>query len=416
MHNQIEKALQALKDHFGTAIFSNPRQFKAALADMPIESDAKKVRNLLNIAICDMKAYTRLESGLANSSFTVDNLVSEMVSDYMIDITASRMAIECVAGLLGYKPKSPPKSTKQPKAAATQQIPQTQSATPAMNDPILKRVFIFLEDGDWDKADEYCERVLDANPENTMAYVGKLCAELKVKNEADLANCKQPLDNMLNYKKAIRYADTNCQSRIAGYNQIINERIKKQGLSVGSVIKFNKYDWRILESQGDKALILTEALIEQRPYNGQGTDITWETCSLRKYLNGEFLQRFTKEQQGRIIQTRITNNDNQWYGTKGGNDTNDSVFLLSLEEVVNYFGDSGQLRNKNPNNQYAIVDQYNAARIANRADVKVCWWWLRSPGSSSSSAASVSGDGRVNVDGSNVDYSGGVRPALWLNL
>jgi len=64
----------------------------------------------------------------------------------------------------------------------------------------------------------------------------------------------------------------------------------------GSILVFDGYKWRVLDVQANKALILTEDIIEQRTYNTQHTDITWETCALRKYLNGEFLQNFTQEE------------------------------------------------------------------------------------------------------------------------
>ena len=186
MHEQIEKALQTLQDHFGPSIFVNLQRFKAALADMPIETDAKKIRNLLNIAISDMKAYSRLESGLAsNNTFIVDNLVVEMVQDYW---------------------------------------PEESSA----NNPLLERAYIFLENSEWKKADEYCDRVLDAEPRNAMAYVGKICADLKVNHEADLSNHKHPLDDMPNYKMALKYADTNYRDQVAGYNKTINNRLEKE--------------------------------------------------------------------------------------------------------------------------------------------------------------------------------------------
>jgi len=107
MKTTIKQALQTLNKHFGASIFSNPKQFKAALADVPIESDAKKIRNLLNIAICEMKAYSRLESSLSNkNNFVVDNLSEEMLSDFAIDKPTAQMVIESIAELLGYVPKS----------------------------------------------------------------------------------------------------------------------------------------------------------------------------------------------------------------------------------------------------------------------------------------------------------------------
>jgi len=192
----------------------------------------------------------------------------------------------------------------------------------------------------------------------------------------------------------------------------------KLSLTKNSIIPFGNFEWLVLNVQDDRALIISKNIIEYaRKYNTQFTDVTWETCTLRKYLNSEFFQKFTAEQKKRIIETQITNNDNPWFGIEGGNDTNDKIFLLSIKEVVKYFGDSGRLKNKwRRIVSNHIGDQYNSARAATYAR-SARWWWLRSPGYSSGSAAYVNDDGSVNVTGNSVDYNlGGVRPALWLNL
>ena len=192
MREQIVQVLQTLNEEFGTSIFSNHQKFRAALADIPIESDAKKIRNLLNAAVCDMKAYSRLETGLANNPFLIDNLVAEMVSDYLIEKNAAQTAIESVAELLGYVPKPPvqPNPPVKQQIVAPQQIPQNPILVTS-TDPLLKRVFMFLEDGDWKKADEYCERILDTDPENCIAYIGKLCAELKLDSNNSFDKIKE---------------------------------------------------------------------------------------------------------------------------------------------------------------------------------------------------------------------------------
>ena len=64
----------------------------------------------------------------------------------------------------------------------------------ANEESLLKRAFMFLEDGDWSAADEYCEKVLDIDPENAMAYLGKLMAECRACRMEDLQNCEQPFD------------------------------------------------------------------------------------------------------------------------------------------------------------------------------------------------------------------------------
>ena len=68
---------------------------------------------------------------------------------------------------------------------------------------LLKRAFMFLEDGEWSKADAYCEHVLNQDPENAQAYLGKLMAELHVRRLEDLPNCEQPFDNSNNFQRAI---------------------------------------------------------------------------------------------------------------------------------------------------------------------------------------------------------------------
>lgn len=87
--------------------------------------------------------------------------------------------------------------------------------------PLLKRAFIFLEDGNWKDADEYCERVLDIDPENAQAYLGKLMAQLKVNKQDDLAKLETPFDENDNYKKAIRYADEKLCGKLNSYLNII---------------------------------------------------------------------------------------------------------------------------------------------------------------------------------------------------
>ena len=90
--------------------------------------------------------------------------------------------------------------------------------------PLLKRVSMFLEDEDWESADEYCEKVLDQDPENAEAYLGKLMAELKVKRQSELRNCSLPFDDNLNYRKVIRFGDDALKSTLSGYIEFINNR------------------------------------------------------------------------------------------------------------------------------------------------------------------------------------------------
>lgn len=90
--------------------------------------------------------------------------------------------------------------------------------------PLLKRAFMFLEDGDWNSANEYCEKVLDIDPECAEAYLGKLMAQLRVRNQEELKNQNNPFNDNNNYKKALRFADDKLKSSLAGYIEYINMR------------------------------------------------------------------------------------------------------------------------------------------------------------------------------------------------
>ena len=92
--------------------------------------------------------------------------------------------------------------------------------------PLLKRAFMFLEDGDWSSANDYCEKVLDLDPENAQAYMGKLMAELKKHKREYLGNGTDRIDSYNNYKKAIRFADNTLKAELEGYSNEIKERIE----------------------------------------------------------------------------------------------------------------------------------------------------------------------------------------------
>ncbi len=98
-------------------------------------------------------------------------------------------------------------------------------------EPILKRAFMFLEDKDWNSANEYCEKVLDQDPENAMAYLGKLMVELKVSKKENLADCKHEFNNNINYEKVIRFADKKLADELAGYIDFIIERNEQERIN-----------------------------------------------------------------------------------------------------------------------------------------------------------------------------------------
>ncbi|MCL1996250.1 MAG: DUF6273 domain-containing protein [Defluviitaleaceae bacterium] len=238
------------------------------------------------------------------------------------------------------------------------------------------------------------------------------------------------------------------KNQIAAIIKRLDEKPKaeppKPKPKVGSTIPFGGYNWRVLDIQGGQALLLSDLVLEFRAYHKDLKDITWENCTLRQYLNNDFYNKLPDTDKNRIAQRSISNHDNPWFATKGGNNTLDRIFLLSIEEVVKYLGDGSLERpkmsadekkfwdvdvfenngvsdwlkeNGYPELSFRIDFHGNTKRVARDSNGKACWWWLRSPGTLSFDAANVYGVGCVDFDGNYVyNASGGVRPALWLNL
>ena len=535
--------------------------------------------------------------------------------------------------------------------------------------PLLRRAFMFLEDSNWQSADEYCEKVLDLDPENAEAYLGKLMAELKVKKRDALKDQPEPFDNRNNYKKALRFGDEKLKQKLSddiafinarneearktgiyndgvkamnaasteytykkaaaifqkipgfrdadvlaercleqaeicrkdaiyqsayskmigfgayGYNSAIKifktipgwkdaddqiivcqrkiEEIKAQeeadrmererkkeeariaeekaakkrkktiaivtpilvaciafvivlttviipkqklnkamglldsgdyeaayalleeignndaiasskydraislidngdyeaayilldGLDykdsadrldsikpeyqkillaraeVGSYVFFGSYEqdndttngkedieWLVLAKEDNKILVISKYALDCQPYNTSSTSVTWETCSLRKWLNGTFINNaFSSGEQSKIQTTTVTAGKNPSYSTSPGKNTTDKVFLLSIIEANKYFK-SDEARKCAPTD-YAFAQGAWTSDKNKTGGRATCWWWLRSPGDYSDFAAYVNSDGSVNNLGSSVKLSNyAVRPALWINL
>ncbi len=412
--------------------------------------------------------------------------------------------------------------------------------------PMLRRAFMFLEDGEWDKADDMCEKVLNLEPENAEAYLAKLMVELKVKKCEDLDNCPQPFDDNTNFKKVLRFGgdkmiyllnesishikernkksveqqkitEDKINNRISSIVEVlekanlsaqlstlktqesnlfaqranlgifaiiekkridaeltaiyakkriiadkINEiskvssnletQIESTGAnaSKGYTLKealriymsepnvtrdvnavlyptispdsiaFGRYfqeysdqpepiEWKVLMRENSRMLVISKYSLDCQPYDTYSRGVTWETSSLRKWLNETFINTaFSSEEQGIIISSTVNADWNPKYNTSPGINTIDKVFLLSIAEVQKYFS-SDELRKCVPT-YYAIehgIDSFDST----------CWWWLRSPGDRTKCAAGVNTYGSVYWSGDNVHEVGnGVRPAMWITL
>jgi len=171
-------------------------------------------------------------------------------------------------------------------------------------------------------------------------------------------------------------------------------------------------EWLVLEVKDGKALVISKYALDCKPYNNTSyTDVTWETCTLRKWLNNDFINAaFSADEKAMVPTVTVSADNNPDYSTNPGNATQDQVFLLSITEVNKYFSSDGARQCKPTN--YAN---------ANGEDVKGsngnCWWWLRSPGSYQCCAAYVHIGGDVVGSGLPAhDDTDAVRPAMWIDL
>ena len=172
--------------------------------------------------------------------------------------------------------------------------------------------------------------------------------------------------------------------------------------------KYEPIKWRVLQSENGEAFLLSDVILDKQAYNENDEYITWKESSLRAWLNDKFMNRaFSDEEKEKINITEVVNKDNPVFGTKGGKNTSDKIFLLSLAEVSR----------KKGGKKYGLLDDEMKACENSDFSKKVSWWWLRSPGDDRSCAAVVNSDGWVYGDGSRVNGSDdGVRPALHLHL
>ncbi len=458
-------------------------------------------------------------------------------------------------------------SADAPKAAAKETV--VVSGGNAAVEPLLKRAFMFLEDGNWQEADTYCEKVLDQDPENAQAYLGKLMAQLHIATKEELPNCATELTQNDNYQKALRFADdalhtmlTEADEHIRLHNlhtayenakqqmetasnelefnhvaelfsgiggfedadELREECIRRAGdcmkdemyysakekmdagrykdaieefgsvsnwkdaqelisicqqkdgektialkkrrkkiyrlaamaalvivavivassiisytgnlqkakdavsdKAVGYSISFGTYrknydseekepiKWGVLAKEDDRILVISDKLIDVQPYNKDGTDATWETCSLRKWLNGSFLKSaFNSGEQKLILKTDVPADKSYQFDTDPGNDTKDKVFLLSEAEYKQYLSSSAY-RSCNFTNYAGLKAKFSDSDFGRERN-SFHEWWLRGPGKSSEWAAVAYTEASGMSDSYVEKVYTGVRPAMWLSL
>ena len=235
--------------------------------------------------------------------------------------------------------------------------------------------------------------------------------------------------------KAIQFVDSGTAANISGGQaDNIYFGTYQQSSDGNSGYNTDPIKWRVLENANGQLFLLSDQNLDVFQYHTDSESVTWEKSTMRSWLNGYSASHntggdsgtdytsdnfigtaFSEKEQGAIADTTVVNDDNPTYGTEGGENTNDKIFLLSIAEAQNssYFADD--------NSRIATNTAYVAdggkidggMSVVGEAD----YWWLRSPGDDDDIAAYVNDNGGVRSFGPNVDFViTAVRPAFNLDL
>jgi len=220
-------------------------------------------------------------------------------------------------------------------------------------------------------------------------------------------------ESMGGYKDSIEKAED-------AYEEYKHEKLKQA--NVGDYVIFGAYEqdnntsngkeyveWLVLDKQGDSLLLISRYLIDYQPYNKKDERMTWETCTLRSWLNDNFkYNTFSSAEQRMILKTTVTADKNPEWDTKPGRDTEDWIFLLSIDEAYMYFATDAD--------RMCEPTEYTLSRGARTYGGTTSFWWLRSPGNTQRRGADVGNDGSIGGVGDDCTRGICARPAMWIDL
>ena len=394
----MDRVLSNLMAHFGTDLFTEIHRFRGAILDEPITHQAKKVRFLLMLAMCDMKAYARLKT------LNMYDLIDEMVTDYEINREAATATIRAIAKLhnleLPAEPVAPP---------AVKPSEPKPKVDPAISQDLLHKLF---QDPRPTSATAQAQSstitsASSAQPQKKdVASLYQAHASETIKPTQHPAAHSPPPD--IPTKQVLQAPELPPVAPVKP--KPTPPKPKRPAHKIGDIIYFGQHKWRILRLNPDNtALILADSIVNKMGYHNRKVGITWEGSDMRKYLNGNFLSKFTPSEQQQIRAIQVENRFNEKYFTQGGLQTIDKIFLLSLGEVKAYI-------------------PKEADRMARHGGAPI-WWWLRSPGMYPDHTAYVYASGSLSLDGEASVYTyenngmhfvgyrvGGVRPAMVISL
>lgn len=212
--------------------------------------------------------------------------------------------------------------------------------------------------------------------------------------------------------------------------------------AVGDTVTYGRYEqdndpgngpepieWTVLDVQDGRALLLSRYALDAKPYHEAKEDDTWESygvvywdsCSLRAWLNGEFLETaFSSEEQAAILTTEVDNGEGQsadGWPARAGADTEDRIFLLSYHEALELYFPDIEARRRAPT-AYAEANGAYASDVFQADGRDTGFWWLRSPvnGEDYRAGAITNVGAPAGIPPWALAQDVGVCPALWLQL
>lgn len=242
---------------------------------------------------------------------------------------------------------------------------------------------IYSSTGDYEKTWQAYEYIYNKN-KDTATHEKALDYRYKSALKALKAN-----NDSIAYTNFKALAKENYKDSTARFTALEKKHISNT--NIGDNVSFAYMNWRVLDKQDGKVLLLKDKAVGSTPFDETGRNTTWESSSVRKWLNGEFLnERFLQEEQDSILKTTVKNTPNPTYNTPAGKDTKDKLFLLSCEEATKY---------------------QNGIHPTNTC------WWLRTPGASANSMSFVYRDKTVMDYGYEITNTKiTVKPAIWVNI
>lgn len=259
------------------------------------------------------------------------------------------------------------------------------------------------------------KQVYDNGNEVEIASESKLTSIIRYVLEAE-----EEVDNYISLNSSHRETEQLSSTNQSGGEIENTPNNEISNLSVCDIIEFGHYQhsndssekqslkWKVLKLDGKKAMLISEKVISCRPYEIKINGAPWKKCSLRKWLNEDFLKTaFGEQERDRILITTVVEDYVPFPASQGklGAKTEDRVFLLSVPEAYEFF----------PSAESRKCEYTEFAKSEDEDNGCDGGWWLRSPGITYDRFARVSNDdGEMYNLLCTVGY--GVRPVIWIEI